>query len=1530
MNISSCFKYHFNLVVFTFSILTVSSAIPADLSSTQLTERPSKSRAPIAVLGSPSKEYGTGALLKQENLVEPTAFGDSYSLAPWLMNRTSQWYLASAIAPTTHTFDGTDESGGLNNYGSTGGSFSVSEGIIDLGGGVERYVVEISAVDSSLNFEPWVDISYIGQMFTTWELDVGIADGGGNTISPGYSFTVQDSGFNVYDSAGALVGNFELSLDASTSTELAGAAALGLQGNGNIAGFDVATIQMYWDIAPGVAQADLDLQFVDVVDGVYAPGDSIEIYNFTENIGASTSTAYTITYYASTDTTITSGDVSLGSEAPRDPLGPGEFHYYLTTANLPGNLASGDYYIGAILTVTDTNANNNVNHDPVPITVSTHPDIVIRPLSLDFVQEAPGLTPDQAQGIPVVSQPKMSQDTLARLAEKLKRNSKVNLIVGLNLSVQPEGKLSATQVEQQHQGIRAQGNLLTTELKRQNAQIRRQFTTVPFMALTADQATLDYLRKSPLVASITEDKISKPTLASSNPVIGSPFAWAEGYDGSGWAVAVLDTGVDNTHSWFTEPVSKIVSEACYSTNLPGVAESWCPAGASSSTAVDSGLNCDLGVSGCDHGTHVAGIVAGNDETGPDFGVARGADIIAMQVFSKFLTETDCGVGQAPCTATFSSDQIAALERVLVLADSMNIAAVNMSLGGGQHFDQASCDIANPGVKTAIDNLRSVGIATVIASGNDGWTDSIGEPGCISTAISVGATSDNDAVASFSNIYPQIHLLAPGVDIDSSVPGDGVAPKNGTSMATPHVAGAWAVMRQVNPVASVGDVLTTLQNSAILVDDLRTGGVETGMPRINLELAIGEPRTTFGLTNEGPVNLSVTSIAPETPAPWVSWSPQAPFDVAKGELVIVSVFVDYDLAPADMSQVRLLVESNDPDDSPYPNGIFVNVTKAPSSAPEFSSTPVPGSTLAFGNIVTNTVSNPVVVSVDNLGTADLTLGCSLAGPNADRFSLVACPTPVAAAGSTSVSVTCEPLSIGAIKASLNIATNDTDEAEVSYSLTCTGIEPPPGDIFSDSFEDVPGVFPDLVVINPGVSSATLNPNQAFTVDATARNQGDGASEASTLRYFLSNDNVITLADTELGTDAVGALPADTDSPQSLDTNAPGSEGSYWVGACIDAVAGEVNTDNQCSNAIQIIVAMSADTDGDRLPDSVETNTGVYVDANDTGTDPNNPDTDGDSIEDGDEVLGTLAGLDLPAMGTNPLRKDLLLEYDWFDDSLECGAHSHQPTEASIASASTAFSNSPVINPGATGGVNLISDYGQGGVFTGGNLINDADGVLVSGVSGAEYLAYKAANFAANRNGYFHYVLMPHRYNTNSTSSGQAEVYGDDMIVSLYCANSDNNVANTIVHEVGHNLSLRHGGDENCNYKPNYNSVMNYRYQFAGRDDNCTPPGDGVLDYSIGDRIILNENNLNENNGTCGPGFPWDWNGNSSLESSITHDVNLYGSEAAECGGTLTTLQDYNDWANLNFGGLGDADGAPAVPLEIISEQPVPAEYLDRID
>ena len=319
--------------------------------------------------------------------------------------------------------------------------------------------------------------------------------------------------------------------------------------------------------------------------------------------------------------------------------------------------------------------------------------------------------------------------------------------------------------------------------------------------------------------------------------------------------------------------------------------------------------------------------------------------------------------------------------------------------------------------------------------------------------------------------------------------------------------------------------------------------------------------------------------------------------------------------------------------------------------------------------------------------------------------------------------------------------------------------------------------------------------------------------------------------------------------------------------------------------------AADADHDGLADSVETNTGVFVSPTNTGTNPNNADTDGDGISDGDETLGTSAGLNLPALGANPLRKNVFIEYDWFNDSLECGAHSHRPTPAAISQLNQAFANAPVSNPDHSTGVTLINDFGQGGAFSGGNLVADADGVIAGAVFDSDYLTYRAQNFASNRVGFFHYALLPHRYDTNSSSSGYAAIVGDSLIVSLYCANSDVNVADTIMHELGHNLGLRHGGDEDTNFKPNYNSVMNYAFQFSGVDTDCSQFGDMLLDYSRNRRITLNENALSEPAGTCG-NVAIDWNFSGTIDQGLLQlDLNA--------DSLFSSLHDYDDWAHLVY-------------------------------
>jgi hypothetical protein len=374
-------------------------------------------------------------------------------------------------------------------------------------------------------------------------------------------------------------------------------------------------------------------------------------------------------------------------------------------------------------------------------------------------------------------------------------------------------------------------------------------------------------------------------------------------------------------------------------------------------------------------------------------------------------------------------------------------------------------------------------------------------------------------------------------------------------------------------------------------------------------------------------------------------------------------------------------------------------------------------------------------------------------------------------------------------------------------------------------------------------------------------------------------------------------------------APQSSGSWPETALLNFTVNTGGT--QCNTSI--------DTDLDRLPDCYETNTNVFNNSQSTGTNPNNPDTDGDGIKDGDEVLGTIAGLNLPALGVNPLHKDVLIEYDWFDDNVGgCSFHSHRPNQTISNIISTAFNSAPVSNPDGSTGIHVIQDYGQGGVLNGGNLINDTDGVIAGTVYDSEYVAYKAANFASNRNGYFHYILMPHQYSTNSFSSGYAEINGDDVIVSTICGLVDWNqnttvntraTAFTIMHELGHNLGLLHGGDASLpNYKPNYNSVMNYRFQFPGVDSttSCDALPDSIADYSRGNRLTLNESNLDETKGVCG-NVAIDFNNNGLIELGIAADIN-------SGDGFFDILTDHNDWGGINFLGINDATGAPVGGLK----------------
>lgn len=362
---------------------------------------------------------------------------------------------------------------------------------------------------------------------------------------------------------------------------------------------------------------------------------------------------------------------------------------------------------------------------------------------------------------------------------------------------------------------------------------------VPVVVLEVDKANLQLLIESGEIQAVQEDIPEKPQLQQSGLLVRAPDAWAQGARGAGTALAILDTGVDGNHPFLA---GKVVAEACFSTSSASAASTLlCPNGNNQQIGPGAGQSC--AVAGCDHGTHVAGIAAGRST---DFsGVSPDANIIAVQVFSRFDDRpggpTPCADADtsSPCVLTFPSDQIRALGHVRDIAVARNVAAANMSLGGGMNTGPCSADVRRPIIQT----LRGMGVATAIASGNEGFTNAVGTPGCIPEAVTVGSTTKADAMSSFSNSAAMVDLLAPGSSIKSSIPGGGFSAFNGTSMATPHVAGAIAALRSACPRTPVDTIEEALKASGHVVTDPRNG---LARPRIDVAAALERLRQQQGV------------------------------------------------------------------------------------------------------------------------------------------------------------------------------------------------------------------------------------------------------------------------------------------------------------------------------------------------------------------------------------------------------------------------------------------------------------------------------------------------------------------------------------------------------------------------------------------------------------------------------------------------------------------------------------------------------------
>lgn len=371
--------------------------------------------------------------------------------------------------------------------------------------------------------------------------------------------------------------------------------------------------------------------------------------------------------------------------------------------------------------------------------------------------------------------------------------------------------------------VKGVSNDVVNRLPDQAYRVNRQFWSIPFVALDVSPKGLEGLLKDPAVESIHPDipvplpeyditkgneidsgsvKPSGDGLSSSSMfdtvgLIGADEAWAKGYTGQGWHVAVLDTGIKRTHEFFA---GKDIVEACFSL------AAHCPNRERSMEGTGAAVHYSSIYQGYDHGTHVTGTAVGKNPDNNLFGVAKDADVIAVNVFSMFSGD-DCGSDVDFCIMSFSSDSMAGLEYVYSLRSEYNIGAVNMSLGGGKYGEY--CE---PIQKQAIANLEGANIPTSISTGNNGYCDGVGSPSCVREAIAVMASTKDDSEASFNNWHSIVaDIFAPGVSIYSATGGSDSSyePWNGTSMAAPHVAGGMTLMRQFKPVNSVEENFTLI-------------------------------------------------------------------------------------------------------------------------------------------------------------------------------------------------------------------------------------------------------------------------------------------------------------------------------------------------------------------------------------------------------------------------------------------------------------------------------------------------------------------------------------------------------------------------------------------------------------------------------------------------------------------------------------------------------------------------------------------------
>jgi subtilisin len=289
-------------------------------------------------------------------------------------------------------------------------------------------------------------------------------------------------------------------------------------------------------------------------------------------------------------------------------------------------------------------------------------------------------------------------------------------------------------------------------------EVLHEYQYMPVLHVKLPEKAAEALKKNPNIAYVEKDEevTATQTVPWGVNHINAPTVHSWGNTGNGVRVAILDTGIA-THEdlRISGGVSFISSESSYQ-DFNG------------------------------HGTHVAGTVAAQNNSYGVLGVAPSVNLYAVKVLDRN-----------------GSGSLSAIAQGIEWSITNKMDIVNMSLGGST---------GSTALRQAADNAYNRGILLIAAAGNTG-TQGISYPARYSSVMAVGAVDSNNRRASFSTYGSELEIMAPGVNVLSTYTSNRYVSQNGTSMASPHVAGVAALVKSQYPWASNAQIRQRLKDTA---------------------------------------------------------------------------------------------------------------------------------------------------------------------------------------------------------------------------------------------------------------------------------------------------------------------------------------------------------------------------------------------------------------------------------------------------------------------------------------------------------------------------------------------------------------------------------------------------------------------------------------------------------------------------------------------------------------------------------------------